>query len=168
MSLNLLFSPGMSSASPTLCLCLMRGQLSVTALPQAGKGTLMLTEPLSCEHQPPPPLLTGPGEHFFCSPGHTLKSWAASSRVSFLFFNRILITHSLGLVASGWHPHQEGAFFHFTQGSALCLTTFIHTPNTVSKAVSPHVPYDILFLHPPSASTDFLPHSSPKRYSHVL
>lgn len=35
----------MSSASPTLCLCLMRGQLSVTALPQAGKGTLMLMSP---------------------------------------------------------------------------------------------------------------------------
>ena len=140
----------------------------VLLCPSLGKGPSCLQSPCPVSINHRPPLLTGPGEHFFCSPGHTLKSWAASSRVSFLFFNRILITHSLGLVASGWHPHQEGAFFHFTQGSALCLTTFIHTPNTVSKAVSPHVPYDILFLHPPSASTDFLTHSSPKRYSHVL
>lgn len=56
---------------------------------------------------------------------------------SLLFLNRVLITHSLGLVASCWHLHQEGTFFHFTQGSALCLTTFIHTPNTVTKAVCP-------------------------------
>ena len=50
LSLNLLFSLGMFSTSLTLHLCLMWGQLSVTALPQTRKGTLMPTEPLCTCH----------------------------------------------------------------------------------------------------------------------
>lgn len=123
----------------------------VLLCPRLGKGPSCLQSPCPVSINLPTLCSQGPVNTSLTRPYPQVLGCIQQNK-SFLFLNRILITHSLGLVASGWHLHQEGAFFHFTQGSALCLTTFIHTPNTVSKAVSPHVPYDILFLHPPSAS----------------
>lgn len=60
------------------------------------KGTLMLTEPLSCEHQPPHPLLTGPVNTSAHQAIPQVLGCIQQNK-SFLFLNRILITHSLAL-----------------------------------------------------------------------